>query len=85
MSDPFESSIPDIGLVKVHDPETDEASWIDTVSSVDRTQYETAMIEQNDKFVKECDRIGFDLIPISTDKDFVEPLMNYFKKREKRI
>jgi uncharacterized protein (DUF58 family) len=85
MSDPFESSIPDIGLVKVHDPETDEASWIDTGSSVDRAQYEAAMIEQNDKFVKECDRIGFDLIPISTDKDFVEPLMNYFKKREKRI
>jgi uncharacterized protein (DUF58 family) len=85
MSDPFESSIPDIGLVKVHDPETDETSWIDTGSSLDRTQYEAAIIEQNEKFVKECDRIGFDLIPISTDKDFVEPLMNYFKKREKRI
>jgi uncharacterized protein (DUF58 family) len=85
MSDPFESSIPDIGLVKVHDPETDETSWIDTGSTVDRTQYEAAIIEQNEKFAKECDRIGFDIIPISTDKDFVEPLMNYFKKREKRI
>ena len=85
ISDPFESAIPDIGLVKVHDPETDETSWIDTGSSVDRKQYETAILEQNEKFAKECNRIGFDVIPISTEKDFVEPLMNYFKKREKRI
>ena len=85
ISDPFESAIPDIGLVKVHDPETDETSWIDTGSSVDRKQYETAILEQNEKFAKECDRIGFDVIPISTEKDFVDPLMNYFKTREKRI
>ena len=52
---------------------------------MDRKQYEAAILEQNEKFAKECDRIGFDVIPISTEKDFVEPLMNYFKKREKRI
>ncbi len=85
MSDPFESSIPDMGLVKVHDPETDQTSWIDTGNVVDRKQFEEAVSDQNETFIRECDKIGFDLIPLSTDKDFVEPLMTYFKKREKRI
>jgi uncharacterized protein (DUF58 family) len=84
MNDPFELTIPDIGLVKVHDPETEESTWIDTSSDTERKQFENRVIEERDIFKRECDRIGFDLIPISTDKDYVEPIMSYFKKREKR-
>ena len=36
------------------------------------------------KFEKESRKIGFDIIPISTDQDFVEPLLSLFKAREKR-
>jgi len=85
MSDTFESSIPDIGLIKIHDPETDETSWIDTSNVVDREQFEESVLKKNERFIRECEKIGFDMIPISTDKDYVEPLMTYFKKREKRI
>ncbi len=84
MTDPFETSIPDIGLVKVHDPETDQSSWIDTNNVVEREQFKVAVTEHNEQFAKKCDRIGFDLIPIATDQDFVKPLMIYFKKREQR-
>ena len=35
-------------------------------------------------FVLRCNRNQFDVINISTDKDYVDPLMNYFKKRDKR-
>ena len=34
--------------------------------------------------VSRCIRNLFDVINISTDKDYVDPLMNYFRKRDKR-
>ena len=36
-------------------------------------------------FKKKCDKINFDLIQIRNDRDYVDPLFNYFKGREKRI
>jgi len=84
MSDPFELAIPDIGLVKIHDPETEDSTWIDTSSSKERKHFEDRIAEEREAFKKECERIGFDLIHISTDQDYVEPIMTYFKKREKR-
>jgi len=81
--DPFEVNIPDIGLLKVHDPETEDSTWIDTSSDRERQRFNESVIKSQELFKKECDRIGFDLIHISTDKDYVEPLMNYFKRREK--
>ncbi len=84
MNDPFELAIPDIGLVKVHDPETEESTWIDTSSVTERKRFEESVRDERDTFKRECDRIGFDLIHISTDKDYIEPIMTYFKRREKR-
>ncbi|MFQ6676943.1 MAG: DUF58 domain-containing protein [Fidelibacterota bacterium] len=84
MSDPFELNIPDIGLVKVHDPETEESFWIDTSSNAERMLFKNQIIEGKEAFKKKCNRIGFDLINILTDKDYVEPIMTYFKTRENR-
>lgn len=85
ITDPFELNLSDIGLVKVHDPESEEAVWIDTGKKKDREKLKESINEKNELFFKECKRSGFDLIQISTDQDYVEPLMIYFKKREKRI
>ena len=85
MNDVAESDIPDLGLLKVHDPETNEKFWIDTSSKEERLLFKKEQEEKRIKFNKECGRIKFDLIQISTTGDYVEPLMNYFKRREKRI
>ena len=85
MSDIAEFDIPDLGLLKVHDPETDEAFWIDTSSKKERLLFKKEQEEKWIKFNKECSRIKFDLIQISTNGDYVDPLKNYFKGREKRI
>ena len=39
---------------------------------------------EDSKFKKDARKIGFDLIPIATDQDFVDPLMSFFRMREKR-
>ena len=85
INDVAESDIPDLGLLKVHDPETNEQFWIDTGSNEERLLFKKEQEEKRIKFNKECDRIKFDLIQISTTSDYVDPLMNYFKRREKRV
>ena len=85
INDEAESDIPNLGLLKVHDPETNEQFWIDTSSKEERLLFKKEQEDKWIKFKKECDRIKFDLIQISTTGDYVEPLMNYFKRREKRV
>ncbi len=82
--DPSELDFPNIGHQKIHDPETGETFWIDTKKSKEREAYKQQVLQQFKNIKKECDRIQFDLIDISTDEDFVEPLMRYFKLREHR-
>ena len=82
--DPAETDIPDMGLAKVEDPETGESVWVDTSSKAARNRLRKDIQNRHEKFKKETRKIGFDLIPVATNQDFVEPLMSFFKKREKR-
>ena len=83
--DQSEVEFPDMGLVKVHDPETEKEVWIDTRSYQERLNYNHTMKERLGKLKKESERIKFDLITVSTTEDYVEPLMSFFKQREKRF
>ena len=85
ISDIAESIMPNLGLVKIHDPETNQEFWIDTSSKTERLRFSKYQNIASDNFKKKCDKINFDLIQINTDGDYVDPLMNYFKRREKRI
>ena len=82
--DPAEISLPDVGLSKIEDPETGSAFWIDTSSKSSLKALKKRLEIDQIKFEKESRKIGFDIIPISTDQDFVEPLLSLFKAREKR-
>lgn len=80
-----EKDMPDLGLVKIHDSESGEAFWIDTGSRRERQSFANLIDEKTVSFRKKCERIRFDIIPLSTKGDYVEPLMNYFRLREKRF
>ena len=82
--DPAEISLPDLGLSKIEDPETGSAFWIDTSSKSSLKALKKQLDINQIKFEKKSRKIGFDIIPISTDQDFVEPLLSLFKAREKR-
>ncbi len=82
--DPAEISLPDLGLSKIEDPESGSAFWIDTSSTSSLKALKKRLEIDQIKFEKESRKIGFDIIPISTDQDFVEPLLSLFKAREKR-
>ena len=83
--DPGDKKLPDVGLVKIHDAETDETFWLDTTSDKVRTDYSRRFNQRMEEFQKDCLRKKLDIIPIETGSDFVEPLMRYFRLRDKRF
>jgi len=83
--DPREIDLPEVGLVKIHDSETDEMFWLDTISRSARSEYKNKMTERMETFIKNCQKMKFDLIPVAVGTDYVEPLMKYFRQREKRF
>ena len=84
ISDPAEERIPDIGLVKILDPELNEEYWIDTTSKKDRSISEKLISDNWKNFNNKSKKNNFDVVNICISQDYVEPLMSFFKKREKR-
>ena len=83
--DKRETDLPKMGLVKVFNKESDNKMWVDTNDKKVRNNYKKWWIEHekylNNLFIKS----GVDAAHISTDKDYVKPLVNLFKRREARV
>lgn len=82
--DQREEELPDIGLVKVTDPETGVSHWLDTSSREIRNEYKKNWVEHQHKLESIFRKSGIDNVSIRTDRSYVQPLMNLFKRREKR-
>lgn len=83
--DKREMLIPNIGIVKIKNAETGKTSWIDTSDPKLRKNHRNWAF-QNEKYLDDLFlKSGVDVAKIRTDKDYVKPLINLFKKREARI
>ena len=82
--DSYEKNFPDIGLINIHDSETGKSSWIDTSSKKNRERFKKNSIEKLNNFSIKCKNIGFDLLQIKTDDDYIKFLMQFFRSRAKR-
>ena len=82
--DSYERNFPNVGLINIHDSETGENTWIDTTSKKNRYKFQKNSNEKLDKFSKKCKNIGFDLLQINTDDDYIKFLMQFFRSRAKR-
>ena len=82
--DPFEVDFPNSGMIKIEDPETKSRFWIDASSTDDLNKMNNKNIDKLEYLEKSSKKIGLDLISISTAEDYVEPLLNLFKKRGKK-
>ena len=79
--DPLERSLPDVGMMKVVDAESGLEKWIDSSSSLVRKEYEKWW-EEHLLLIKNIFlKCGIDSTDISTDEDYVKPLMKLFKSR----
>jgi hypothetical protein len=79
--DKRESEIPPVGLIKFKDAENGNYQWIDT-SSFDVRKAYSSWWNQNEINLKNTfSRCQVDWVSISTNEDYVKPLILLFKHR----
>jgi len=85
ISDPRETSFPDVGLIEFEDAETGEVVYLDTADNLLKKEFK----KRKYSFIEERNRIfrsvGVDSVEISTVKSYIKPLMLFFRKRAKRF
>jgi len=83
-TDPGERTLPDIGLVRMKDPETQETKWIDTSSRKVRTYYDGWWEKVQSELETVFRSGGIDYISLLTTRDYVNPLIQLFKRRGRK-
>jgi len=84
VSDPREWELPNVGFVELEDPETGEMTLVDTASRALRRDYALACARRASEREGLFHRMDTETIEIRTDRSYVEPLVKFFHKRERR-
>jgi len=84
VEDPSELHLPELGLVRLIDPETNQTLDIDTSDPKVRSQYDRSVAEDRAARQQLFRRLAIDEIRVSTDGGIIEPLLKFFRARETR-
>ena len=79
--DPAEEQLPDIGLVKLQNPETGTLEWVDTSSGNVRAAYEKDYQNFVANFKSYCTHSGTDYLDLRVDRSYTKQLLEFFKRR----
>lgn len=85
LSDPMETTIADVGLVALEDPESGQIIWIDSSNMQWRQRFHERLADQEERKKRAFIQTGIDRIDIQTNKDYTVPLTNFFQQRAQRI
>jgi len=83
--DPREERLPEVGLLRMHDPETGEEMVVDTRDPELRHLFEEAVKNRENQLIQTFKAMKLDTVKIRTDRSYVEPLMKFFNMRERRL
>jgi uncharacterized protein (DUF58 family) len=82
--DPREEQLSPSGLIRVVDAETGEPAWVDTGDRFVRNGYSQWWKQNEEARKKLFRRSGVDAIDIRIDESYIQPLVSFFRTREKR-
>jgi uncharacterized protein (DUF58 family) len=85
ISDPREAELPDIGIVRLLDPESGEVVTVDTSMPVARDEFRRLASEASEKRQQIFRKNGIDSIAISTLAPYDAPLVSFFRQRARRF
>ncbi len=85
VSDPAETTLPPLGFVFVYDKEKNVRRWVDASSRKVQERYRSYFEKMNRRVLSAFTKNGIDYAVLSTDRDYVKPLMMLFRKRESRL
>jgi uncharacterized protein (DUF58 family) len=84
IEDPSERRLPDVGLARLVDPETNETLDVDTSDPGVRKAYEERVTAEFLERRRLLRRLAIDEIAVRTDSGYLEPLLKFFRTRETR-
>ena len=82
--DEREEHLVDVGLMKVEDTETGNLKWVDTSNKNIRNEFRKNYLIFEKNIKKTLQHSAVDHIDIKTGKDYVKPLINFFKNRRRK-
>ncbi len=83
--DKAEVSLPKIGLIEFEDAETGRIMAVDTSSRKFRQQYESKNTRRFEELKGTLRSINVDCISISTDRQYIQDLIGFFRMRHRRF
>ena len=84
LTDPREEQLPDVGLLEMQDAETGARALVDTADRRSRESYAQRARDAADRRRRMLAAAGVDVIPLRTDRSYVEPLLRAFHTRARR-
>ncbi|MDR3243535.1 MAG: DUF58 domain-containing protein [Elusimicrobiota bacterium] len=83
INDDREKEIPKVGLIEMLDPETNELSLVD--SDYAAKEFKKSSEEFDENTERTFKRIKSDYISLNTGESYIQPMIKFFKERERRI
>lgn len=85
LSDPRESELPPIGLVRLRDAETGAERVVDTSARRFRREFFAAGERRREERDRLLRSVGIDRVDIRTDEPYERPLLQFFRRRQQRF
>lgn len=82
--DPREQELPNVGFIELRDAESDEILLVDTANPLARKEFGALHARQKQERSRLFRSMGVDEIIIGTNRHYVEPIVRFFRLREKR-
>lgn len=82
--DSRDAVLPDVGLIRIADLETNSEIWVDTSLKQVRKEYERKWYSREQKLSAITSRCGVDYVSIATGKDYIKVLLEMFRRRAMR-
>ena len=83
LSDIAEYELPKMGLIQLYNAESGNTTWVNTNSEKVRSNYFNGYKDLENKLFSEFKKSRIDYVSISTDDNFIRPLIALFQQRGK--
>ncbi|MBD3296128.1 MAG: DUF58 domain-containing protein [Candidatus Omnitrophica bacterium] len=84
ISDPRDRVMPDVGVVKLEDPEAGKSYFVDTSDKTIREIYRKEAARKIEERKKIFYAVNIDRVDISTDRSYEDALIQFFRQRKTR-
>jgi uncharacterized protein (DUF58 family) len=85
ISDPRESTLPDVGLIELEDAETGERVLVDTRRRKVRDAFAATGRDEHESLAGLLRSMGVESLDVSTDRPYMKELLGFFRRRERRM